>query len=85
MIRVSLLGASGSVGDSCLKVIDKFPEKISLENCSIHSNTKRGMEIIEKYSPKILVITDPNVDRNLLGTKKNLPKFFMDFHIFLKS
>lgn len=79
MVRVSLLGASGSVGDSCLKVIDKFPEKISLESCSVHSNTKRGLEIIEKYSPKILVITDPNVDRNLLGSQKKSTRILYGF------
>jgi 1-deoxy-D-xylulose-5-phosphate reductoisomerase len=71
MINISLLGASGSVGESCLKVIDRFPDKLKLLNCSIHSNLKKGLEIITKYSPEYLVITDPNVDKDFLGTKKN--------------
>jgi 1-deoxy-D-xylulose-5-phosphate reductoisomerase len=71
MINISLLGASGSVGESCLKVIDRFPDKLKLLNCSIHSNLKKGLEIITKYSPEYLVITDPNADKDFLGTKKN--------------
>ncbi len=71
MINISLLGASGSVGESCLKVIDRFPDKLKLLNCSIHSNLKKGLEIITKYSPEYLVITDSNVDRGFLGTKKS--------------
>ena len=71
MINISLLGASGSVGESCLKVIDRFPDKLKLLNCSIHSNLKKGLEIITKYSPEYLVITDSNIDRGFLGTKKS--------------
>ena len=79
MIRVSLLGASGSVGDSCLKVIERFREKISLQNCSIHSNLTKGMEIIEKFSPVTLVVTDPNVDKSILGTHKKSTKILYGF------
>ena len=79
MIRVSLLGASGSVGDSCLKVIERFREKISLQNCSIHSNLTKGMEIIEKFSPVTLVVTDPNIDKSILGTHKKSTKILYGF------
>ncbi|NBU98005.1 MAG: 1-deoxy-D-xylulose-5-phosphate reductoisomerase, partial [Spirochaetia bacterium] len=71
MINISLLGASGSVGESCLKVIDRFPDRLKLQNCSIHSNLKKGLDIITKYSPEYLVITDTNVNKAYLGTKKN--------------
>ncbi len=74
MINISLLGASGSVGESCLKVIDRFPDKLKLHNCSVHSNLKKGLEIITKYSPEYLVITDSNADKNFLGIKNGNTK-----------
>ena len=79
MIHVSLLGASGSVGESCLKVIERFPDKIQLNNCSIHSNIQKAKYIIDKFSPKTVVITGVEVDRSVLGNKINKTEILYGF------
>lgn len=63
--KICLLGASGSVGESTLRVIRQFASDFSLHNCSVHSNEKRAREIIEEFAPKTLVISEESLAGNL--------------------
>jgi 1-deoxy-D-xylulose-5-phosphate reductoisomerase len=65
MQAVSLLGASGSVGDSVLKVLRKFPDQFHLHSFSVHTNLAKLKEIILEFKPKQACVS--GLDSSELG------------------
>lgn len=58
MKNISILGITGSIGNSCLKVIDNNKGCFNLIGVSTYTNIKSLLQIIEKYKPKFAVISD---------------------------
>lgn len=59
MKKICILGATGSIGEQTLKCI-KDNEKFKLVAISSHKNIQKTIEIIEKFNPKYVTITDEN-------------------------
>lgn len=49
MKEIALLGATGSIGESTLAVLDQHPGKFRLQAVAAHSNWKKLREIIQRY------------------------------------
>lgn len=58
MKSIAILGATGSIGLNCLKVLDEYRDSFSLDLISAHKNHQAIIDIIKKYKPKITIITD---------------------------
>ncbi|SDM65127.1 1-deoxy-D-xylulose 5-phosphate reductoisomerase [Fictibacillus solisalsi] len=58
MKNISLLGATGSIGIQTLDVIEQHPEQFRLTAISFGKNVEKGMEIIEKFKPRIIAVQD---------------------------
>ncbi|WP_341679022.1 1-deoxy-D-xylulose-5-phosphate reductoisomerase [Niveibacterium sp. SC-1] len=58
MQKLTLLGATGSIGASTLDVIQRHPERFSLWAVSAHRQLERLAEIITKYQPAVAVVAD---------------------------
>ncbi|WP_449540041.1 1-deoxy-D-xylulose-5-phosphate reductoisomerase [Ferdinandcohnia sp. Marseille-Q9671] len=56
MKKISLLGATGSIGQQTLEVIEQHPEELQLVALSIGENITLGREIIHKFSPKLVSV-----------------------------
>ena len=69
MKKIFILGASGSIGENSLSVIDSNKEKFELIGISVHSNVEKANQIIKKYSPKYIYIFDKLAKDNLLKTE----------------
>ncbi|TGK10052.1 1-deoxy-D-xylulose-5-phosphate reductoisomerase [Leptospira fletcheri] len=69
--NVCILGASGSVGESTLKVIRTFPEEFQLRSCSVHSNLGKAEAILKEFQPEFLCISSDSVDRKILGNRQD--------------
>lgn len=69
MQNICLLGASGSVGESTLKVLRQFREHFSLFAFSVHSNIDKAKQIIEEFNPAYAVISSDNKELLALGSK----------------
>jgi 1-deoxy-D-xylulose-5-phosphate reductoisomerase len=67
--KICLLGASGSVGESTLKVIHQFKDNFVLHSCSVHANLQKAEQIIKEFSPQTMVITSEAL-RGVWGGKK---------------
>jgi 1-deoxy-D-xylulose-5-phosphate reductoisomerase len=65
MKRVSLLGATGSVGLRALEIISSFPEEFSVAGIAARgSDVDKIADICRKYSPAAVALIDPGaVDR----------------------
>lgn len=59
MTGVSVLGISGSVGQSTVKVLRQFREEFTLNSFSVHSNIEYAKALIDEFSPEVICITDP--------------------------
>lgn len=66
---VCLLGASGSVGESTLKVLRAYPEKFRLHSFSVHSNLEKAKEIQKEFSPDFICVSSNFADVRVLGNK----------------
>ena len=69
MKKIFILGATGSVGENALSVIDSNKEKFELIGISINSNVEKANKIIKKHNPKYIYINDKLVKDNILITK----------------
>lgn len=55
--RVIILGATGSIGDSTLRVIRAARDEFELVGISAHTNTEKLAAIAQEFSPKCVAIT----------------------------
>lgn len=60
MKRISILGATGSVGTQTLDVIKKSKGKIELVGVSANSSVNKIIEIIKEFNPKYVAMMDLN-------------------------
>jgi 1-deoxy-D-xylulose-5-phosphate reductoisomerase len=56
MKKISLLGATGSIGTQTLEVISSHPDKFSLEAISIGRNIELGLKQINEYKPRLVSV-----------------------------
>ena len=59
---VCVLGVTGSIGQSTLKILAQHPEKYSVFAVTAHSRIVELVEICKQYHPKIVVVPQTKVD-----------------------
>lgn len=59
MKKVVLLGSTGSIGTSTIKVADDLPEQIRLVGLAAGNNLELLLEQTRKHRPAVISITDP--------------------------
>ena len=72
-VGVALFGATGSIGESTLSVIEAHPERFHLEVVSAHRSIETLVRIIERFQPKHVILTDQSEANALM---EQLPKDF---------
>src|SRR5689334_15720917 len=71
MKNVVLLGSTGSIGTSTIKVAEDLPDRIRLVGLAAGNNLELLLEQTRKHRPEAVSITDPAKAkelRNALGT-----------------
>jgi 1-deoxy-D-xylulose-5-phosphate reductoisomerase len=63
--RVVVLGSTGSVGTSCLEVIDALSDRLSVVGLSAHSSWEALFEQARRVRPRWVAVTDPEAARRL--------------------
>lgn len=58
MIKIALLGSTGSIGRQVLNVVDRYPNKFQIVSMSAGANASLFNEQINKYKPKIASLYD---------------------------
>ena len=59
MIKIALLGSTGSIGRQVLNVVDRYPEKFKIVTMAAGSNAAIFNEQINKYKPTIATLSNP--------------------------
>jgi len=67
--KIFILGASGSIGENALSVIDSNKENFELVGISVNSNVEKANKIIKKHNPKYIYINDKSAIENILKTE----------------
>jgi len=58
--KISILGSTGSIGLSVLKIVDKKRSVFNIDLLSANKNYKLICKQIQKYKPKIFIVKDQN-------------------------
>jgi 1-deoxy-D-xylulose-5-phosphate reductoisomerase len=58
-LSLTVLGASGSIGEQTLDLVRRFPERLTLEAVSVHTRWERLASMLEGMTP-LVAITDPD-------------------------
>ena len=79
-INLSILGATGSIGSSTFKIINKKRKLFEINLLSANKNFMRICNQIQKYKPKVYVITDKKIfisyDEAPVHVKKIVQKLY---------
>ena len=62
MKKIILLGATGSIGDSCLNVIRQNKDKFQLIGIALNGNLDKAQRIYDEFQPEYIFIAEPSVD-----------------------
>jgi 1-deoxy-D-xylulose-5-phosphate reductoisomerase len=71
MMRIALLGATGSIGASTLDVVARHPDRYRVSALAAHRNVEALVELCQQFRPEIAVIADPACETELAGRLKS--------------
>ncbi len=63
--RISLLGATGSIGDSTLDVIARHPDRFTVVALAAHRHWEKLAALCRRYRPLVAALLDPVAARSL--------------------
>ena len=87
MKNIVLLGATGSIGDSCLNVIRQNKKHFHLFGIGLGSNLDKAQQITKEFNPKHIFVAESHVDKshdflqsypNILSTEDELQGLIQD-------
>lgn len=58
---LSIIGSTGSIGESTLKVVDRYPDRLCVRGLATGRNLPRLMAQAESYHPDVLALADNSV------------------------
>ena len=67
--KIVVLGCTGSIGKSTLKIVDEFSDSFQVVGLTAHSNKIQLEELSKKYNCKNICLSNPKAD-GIEGIKK---------------
>jgi 1-deoxy-D-xylulose-5-phosphate reductoisomerase len=74
--RIILLGSTGSVGDSALKVATTMPDRMEIVGMAAHRSAQKLAEAANRFKPEALCLVDPASLDELRAALTYHPKIF---------
>ena len=72
MRRLSILGATGSIGDSTLDVVSRHPDRYQVAALAAHRNVARLAALCRRHRPALAAMLDADaaleLERSLAGS-----------------
>ena len=76
--KIAILGSTGSIGLTSLKVLEKKRDLFSIEILVAGKNYKEITYQIKKYQPKYFIITDKNIFEKISSEYKKSKIIFLN-------
>ena len=67
MMKLTILGATGSIGQSTIDVMLRHPDKFSAYALVAHRNSDLMLELATKVKPQVVIMTDERAYKSLQG------------------
>ncbi len=65
---LSLFGATGSIGDSVLKLVDEHRSSFSLAVMTAHSDAQKLVALAHNYQPELVIIAKPELEAEVASS-----------------
>ena len=59
MKTITILGATGSIGDSTLDVVARNPQRYRVHALTAHSNIEKLLALAARHRPEVIAVSDP--------------------------
>ena len=56
--NIILLGATGSIGENTLRLVEDYPQLFNIIGVSAHNNIKKMLQIAKEFTPKYLAFSN---------------------------
>ncbi len=66
-MKLTLLGATGSIGQSTIDVMQRHPDRFSAYALVGHQNSEKMLELAKLVKPELVIMTDDKAARSLQG------------------
>ena len=78
MIKIALLGSTGSIGKQVLNVVDRYPDKFKIISMAAGSNAALFSKQINKYKPKVATLSNPENIYQITNLPKDTAFYYGD-------
>ena len=65
--NIILLGATGSIGENTLKIVEMYPSQFNIIGVSAHNNINKMIKIAKQFSPEYVLFSDEKLNYKSLN------------------
>ena len=73
MRKLSVFGATGTIGDNTLDLVGRHPGKFEIEVLTAHENVEKLAALARIHKPSLVVVSDPGCGPSLASALSDLP------------
>ena len=73
MRKLSVFGATGTIGDNTLDLVGRHPDKFEIEVLTAHENVEKLAALARIHKPSLVVVSDPECRPSLASALSDLP------------
>ena len=73
MRKLSVFGATGTIGDNTLDLVGRHPDKFKIEVLTAHKNIEKLAALARVHKPSLVVVSDPECRPGLASALSDLP------------
>ena len=73
MRKLSVFGATGTIGDNTLDLVSRHPDKFEIEVLTAHENVGKLAALARVHKPSLVVVSDPECRPSLASALSDLP------------
>lgn len=70
--KIALLGSTGSIGESCLKVVSHLNDELEVVTLAVNGNISRLQEQVKVFNPKLVAVYDAEKAKNLQTSRTSV-------------
>ena len=73
MRKLSVFGATGTIGDNTFDLVGRYPDKFEIEVLTAHENVEKLAALARVHKPSLVVVSDPECRPSLASALSGLP------------